>query len=78
MRGVERKILGIVREIIGETAFGSTLDGGGDEGWMLRRMAGTVVKLWAEIFRGEHLLGIDNDIGVSLQVLADASDEVVL
>lgn len=72
---VETRLLGIITGIIKETSFAETLDILEDDAARFRRMAATVVKLWAHIFRGIHLLEIDNVIAAGLQLLADSSPE---
>ncbi|RDW64677.1 hypothetical protein BP6252_10328 [Coleophoma cylindrospora] len=75
LRKVEKRLLGIITEIIKETSFAETLDIFEDEASRFLRMATTVVKIWAQIFQGVHHLEIDNFIGASLQLLADASPD---
>ncbi|KAI5864795.1 hypothetical protein GGS23DRAFT_463896 [Durotheca rogersii] len=73
LRKTERKLLQIVTEIIQETHLADTLDVLEDEASHLRRMGSTVIRLWAEIFQGAHVLEIDNVIGASLRLLAGPS-----
>ena len=68
---VESKLLAIVTSIIRESNLGDTLDIFEDDAARYQRMAGTVVKLWAEIFQGSHVHDIDNTISAALQVLAE-------
>jgi hypothetical protein len=71
LRPVERKLLRIITGIIKETSFAGTLNVLEDDASHFQRMAAIVVKLWAQIFQGVHVLEIDNFIGASLQLLAD-------
>lgn len=73
LRIVERKLIGIISEVIRETSFADTLDIIEDEASHLQRMAATVTKIWASIFQGAHLLEIDRVIGNALQILADTT-----
>jgi hypothetical protein len=70
---VERKLLGVITGAIKETWFTETLDILEDDASHFQRMATTLVKLWAQIFQGVHVLDIDNVIGAGLQLLADTS-----
>lgn len=73
LRKVERKLLDIITGIIKETSFAKTLDIMEGEASHFQRMATTVLKLWAQIFQGNHVLEIDDAIGSSLRLLADSS-----
>lgn len=73
LRPIERKLLGILTGIIRESSFADSLDLEEDDQTYISRMAGTVVKLWAQIFEGVHLYEIDNFVGASFQVLADSN-----
>lgn len=70
LQKVERRLLGIVTDIIKGTHFAS----GGlleDYASQIQRMANTVIKIWAAIFQGINVLDIENVIGAGLQLLAD-------
>jgi hypothetical protein len=73
LRPFERKILDIITAIIQETDFSETLDGLDDDASRFQFMAGAVLKLWARIFHGTHVLEIDNAIGAGLQLVVDTS-----
>lgn len=73
LRKVERKLLGVITEIIKETCFAETLDILEDDASRFQSMAATVVKLWAQIFQSAQVLEIDNFIGAGLQLLANTS-----
>ena len=73
LRKAERKLLGIITGIVKETSFAETLSILEDEASQFSRMATTVVKIWAQIFQGIHVLEIDNVIGAGLRILADSS-----
>ena len=69
----ETKLVGIIASIIKETAFADTLNFLEDDAARYQRMASTVLKVWARIFQGVHILDIDNVIGASLQLLAEST-----
>ncbi len=73
LRKTERKLLDIVTGIIKETSLADTLDISEDSASQYHRMGTTTSKLWAQIFRGVHVLEIDEVIGSGLQLLADAT-----
>ncbi|KAE9362792.1 hypothetical protein N431DRAFT_424151 [Stipitochalara longipes BDJ] len=70
---VEAKLLAIITSIIKESNLAETLDILENNESRYQRMAGIVVKLWAEIFQGAHVHDIDNTIGAALQLLADTA-----
>ncbi|TPX16232.1 uncharacterized protein E0L32_012430 [Thyridium curvatum] len=69
LRKGEKKLLDIVVDIIKETDFSATLNIMEDEASRYQRMAATVIKIWAQIFQGTHVLEIDDAIGASFQLL---------
>jgi len=69
LRPAEKKIIGIVHGIIRETSFAPTLDGLEDN---ILLMSSTIIKIWTEIFKGEHVHDIDNEIYASLNALSQA------
>jgi Fungal specific transcription factor domain len=70
---IERRLLGIITDIVKGTSLASTLDVQEDYASHIQRMAGTVIKVWAAIFQGVNVLDIENVIGAGLQHLADTS-----
>jgi hypothetical protein len=68
---VEKRLLGIIKDIIKGTSFAGTLDMLEDYASQIQRMACTVIKIWAAIFQGVNVLHIENVIGAGLQLLAD-------
>jgi hypothetical protein len=73
LRKVEQRLLDIITEIIRETSFADTLDIIVDDASHFQRMAGIVIKIWAQMFQGIQIYEIDSFIGASLQLLADTS-----
>ncbi|KIY04191.1 uncharacterized protein Z520_00884 [Fonsecaea multimorphosa CBS 102226] len=73
LRKTERKLLDIVSGIIKETSLADTLDVQEDDSSRYQRMATTILRLWAQIFQGVHVLEIDRFIGSGLRLLADAA-----
>jgi hypothetical protein len=73
LRSTERRLLDIITGIIKETSYANTLDILEDDASHFQRMSITVVKLWAQIFQGVHILDIDNVIGARLQCLSNTS-----
>ncbi|OTB04472.1 hypothetical protein M426DRAFT_154870 [Hypoxylon sp. CI-4A] len=69
LRKAERKLLGIITEIIKETCLAEALDVLEDDASHIQRMASTVLQLWLEIFQGTHILEIDNTIRAGLEKL---------
>jgi hypothetical protein len=67
----ERRLLGIITGITKETWFAEMSKIVEDEASRIQRMATSVVKLWAQIFQGVHILGVDSTFGASHQLLAD-------
>jgi hypothetical protein len=70
---VERRLLGIIMDIIKGTSLADTLDILEDFASQIQRMACTVIKIWAAIFQGVNVLDIENVIGAGLQLLADTN-----
>ncbi|GKZ27072.1 hypothetical protein AbraIFM66951_004538 [Aspergillus brasiliensis] len=75
LREDERKLLGMIASLIKETDMASTLDSNDADSYCIRRMAATVVRLWAETFRGIHIFEIVRVIGETLSALADILEE---
>jgi hypothetical protein len=73
LQKVERRLLGIITEIIKGTYLAGTLDVQEDHASQIQRMACTVVKIWAAIYQGVNVLDIENTIGEGLQLLADTN-----
>ncbi|KAH8651236.1 hypothetical protein BX600DRAFT_473270 [Xylariales sp. PMI_506] len=67
----EARLIDMVAEIIRETKFADSLSIVEDDGARLTRMAGTVVKIWAQIFDGVNILEIENVIGAGLRKQAE-------
>jgi hypothetical protein len=73
LQKVERRLLGIITDIIKGTSFAGTLDILEDHAAQVERTAGVVIKIWAAIFQGVNVLDIENVIGAGLQLLADSN-----
>jgi hypothetical protein len=73
LQKVERRLLGIITDIIKGTSLAGTLDILEDYASRIQRMACTVIKIWAAIFQGVNVLDIENVIGAGLQLLADTN-----
>lgn len=73
----ETRLLEIVTSIIKETTFAETLNLLENDAARYQRMALTVLKIWAQIFQGVHILEIDNVIGASIQLLADSTTAIM-
>ncbi|KAE8386182.1 hypothetical protein BDV23DRAFT_187562 [Aspergillus alliaceus] len=71
LREDERKLLGMIASLVRETDLAYTLEKDENDGFCIRRMAATVVRLWAETFRGVHVFQIVRVIGDSLSAVAD-------
>jgi hypothetical protein len=61
----------MIASLIRETDLANTLEMNESDEFCIRRMAATVVRLWAETFRGAHIFQIVRIIGDSLSTLAD-------
>lgn len=75
LREDERKLLGMIASLIRETDRADTLEWKEADGYCIRRMAATVVRLWAETFRGVHIFEIVGVIGETLSFVADILEE---
>lgn len=71
LREDERKLLGMIASLIRETDMAYTLEGKETDSYCIRRMAATVVRLWAETFKGVHIFEIVRVIGETLSIVAD-------
>ncbi|SPO05025.1 related to regulatory protein amdA [Cephalotrichum gorgonifer] len=72
----ERNLLETVRRLLDETEFGvpldvATVDGGPNDGLMLRQLSAAVVRLWAEAFKGSHIFEVVRVMGNSLDGYGD-------
>lgn len=61
----------MIASLIRETDLASTLDQSEDDAMSIRRMAASVVRLWADTFGGSHVFYIVDAIGTTLFVVAD-------
>ncbi|KAF2007268.1 hypothetical protein P154DRAFT_116502 [Amniculicola lignicola CBS 123094] len=73
LQKVERRLLGIITDIIKGTSLADTLEIFEDYASHIRRMGCTVIKIWAAIFQGINVLDIENTIGAGLQILANTN-----
>jgi hypothetical protein len=73
LQKVEKRLLGIITDIIKGTLFAGTLDILEDYASKIERMACTVIKIWAAVFQGVNVLEIENAIGAGLQLLSETS-----
>ncbi|KAH6691087.1 hypothetical protein BKA61DRAFT_285143 [Leptodontidium sp. MPI-SDFR-AT-0119] len=71
LRGDERKLVGMVVNLIRESTLAKNLDFSDIDGQCIRRMGAMVFRLWAEIFRGPHVFSVVDSIGASLSTAAD-------
>ncbi|KAJ6113333.1 hypothetical protein N7523_006650 [Penicillium sp. IBT 18751x] len=71
LREDERKLLGMIASLIKETDFADTLETNEEDGLYIRRMAATVVRLWAKTFHGVHIFQVVRVIGDTLSIGAD-------
>jgi hypothetical protein len=66
----------MVRNMVDETEMAVSFepeddDGPVDEGARIKQLSATVVRLWAETFKGTHIFEIVRVIGQSLEIYAD-------
>ncbi|KGO40564.1 Transcription factor, fungi [Penicillium expansum] len=71
LREDERKLLGMIASLIRETDWADTLESNEADSYCIRRMAATVVRLWAETFQGVHIFEIVRVIGETLSIVAE-------
>lgn len=71
LREDEKRLLGIVASIIGETDLGPTISGETDGIRKAKLMATAVVRLWAYTFKGAHVFDIMGTVGAGLELCAD-------
>lgn len=71
LREDERKLLGMIASLIRETDWADTLESKEADSYCIRRMAATVVRLWAETFQGVHIFEIVRVIGETLSIVAE-------
>lgn len=78
----EKQILDTVRRLLDETEFAVPFDPSmigvspemaGNDALKLRQLAGAVVRLWAETFKGTHIFDMVKIMGGSLDMYADLS-----
>ncbi|KAM5344564.1 hypothetical protein ACJ41O_013099 [Fusarium nematophilum] len=67
----EQKLLNMVVTLVRETELAETLDSAGDHASRIRRLAASVVRLWAETFKGFQVFEIVYVVGQSLSMVAD-------
>lgn len=75
LREDERKLLGMIASLIRETDWADTLENKEGDTQCIRRMAATVVRLWAETFRGVHIFEIVRVIGETLCIVAETLEK---
>ncbi|KAI0178790.1 hypothetical protein GGR52DRAFT_272895 [Hypoxylon sp. FL1284] len=73
LRKIEKTLLRIIIGTIRETCLVDTLSMFEDDASRIQRMASTVIKLWAAMFQGVHILEIDNTIRDGLGLVADTT-----
>ncbi|OQE11184.1 hypothetical protein PENFLA_c079G05009 [Penicillium flavigenum] len=71
LREDERKLLAMIASLIRETDMANTLESKEADSYCIRRMAATVVRLWAETFQGVHIFEIVRVIGETLSIVAE-------
>jgi hypothetical protein len=71
LREDERKLLGMIASLIRETDMADTLESKEGDSYCIRRMAATVVRLWAETFQGVHIFELVRVIGETLSIVAE-------
>jgi hypothetical protein len=72
LRTSEKRLIGIVTSIINETDYADTLYSTDDGAIRYQHMAVLVIKLWARVFQGIHILEIDDDVRCGLRLVADS------
>jgi hypothetical protein len=77
LREDERKLLGMIASLIKETDRASTLETNEADEFYIRRMAATVVRLWAETFRRPHIFQTVCVVGDTLSLVADILEETL-
>lgn len=75
LREDERKLLGMIASLIRETDWADTLESKETDSYCIRRMAATVVRLWAETFQGVHIFEIVRVIGETLSIVAETLEK---
>ncbi|PHH62515.1 hypothetical protein CDD81_7088 [Ophiocordyceps australis] len=80
----EKELLGAVRQMLDETEFAVPIDPSlswpecraeAGDGAKVRQLASAVVRLWAETFKGTHILELVKVMGASLDGYADLVDK---
>ncbi|KAE8368119.1 hypothetical protein BDV27DRAFT_168498 [Aspergillus caelatus] len=75
LRDDEKRLLGILASIIGETDWGLELDREHDNVKRAKLMAIVVIRIWAESFKGAHVFDIMGTTGAALDTSADMLEQ---
>lgn len=75
LREDERKLLGMIASLIRETDWVDTLENKEADSHCIRRMAATVVRLWAETLQGVHIFELVRVIGKTLSIVAETLEK---
>lgn len=75
LRDDERRLLGVVTSIVGETDLGPQVQGERDQVRKVRRISAAVMRLWAYTFKGAHVFEIMATIGAGLDLCADMLEQ---
>lgn len=70
LRDDEQKLLGMTRNLVGETNL-EVVDSTEDPSTQIRRLAVATARLWADISNGIHVFHFEHRVGMSLSVIAD-------
>jgi hypothetical protein len=77
LRQDENSVLGMVASLIRETDLASHLERSDDDARTIRRMAATVVRLWADTFSGSHVFRIMDTVGEALTLAASLLEQAL-
>lgn len=72
LRADERRLVNVVVSLIRETEFGDSFDEDShSHALQIRNLASSIMTLWAQIYKGSHVLDIVQLIGSGLEMLAE-------
>ncbi|GJC79960.1 hypothetical protein ColLi_02798 [Colletotrichum liriopes] len=71
LRGDERRLINMVASLVRETEFADSLDGARSHALLIRGLAVSTVRLWAQTFEGSHVFDIVRLVGGGLTILAE-------
>lgn len=70
LRDDEQKLLGMTRNLVGETNL-EVVDSTEEPSIQIRRLAAATARLWADISSGIHVFHFEHRVGLSLSIIAD-------